>query len=1331
MLHVYVERAGASPTRATTHATCYPKETSRTSSGMGEQSGMIGASVERACLLFTAIQILYDRLAGAETFTLGYITGSKRRPWEIEYQRPGYRISGAISLAVEEVNAGELGRRGHKLEFLVAETYGEEETSIVVTADLWTKNISAYIGPQETCVHEGRMAAAFNLPMISYFCPHRETSNKKEFPTFARTRPPDTQISKSVVAVLMAFNWTRVTFMYMNSTLFEFNKMSTVAKTILSAFEAAGITVNYLRCWEEPYHAKHMANPFHRHVSETYHETRIYVILGNYYEHMGLLMALDEKKLLESGEYWVVGVDLEEYDAVRPDKYFRGLLQRTTDRSLLKAYRSYFSVVASAPKYSQNFTQLVSLYRQKPPFNFTNPAAHYGGLIQIVPETAYLYDAVHLYEKSLLRALDENRDPRNGREVIATLHGMHYRSAMGYMVYMDENGDAEGNYTLIALDHRQKRGHGLYPIAYFVGKEEGTNLPKLQLIRQISWIGDRAPVAEPPCGYNAEKCNSYTGEIVGGIVGGLLLTITAVALVLYRNWRYEQELDSLLWKVNYKDIQIKEQKNELAAGGTLVEDVPAKCNSKTTTTTQSIVRTSQVSLSSNPDADFRYSMIYTQVGIYKGRIFAVKKVRKKSIEITREMKKELKVMRDLRHDNLNAFIGACTDPPNICIVVEYCARGSLKDILENEDMKLDNMFMASLVGDIVRGMIYLHESVVKFHGSLSTSNCLVDSRWVVKLSDFGLHEFKRDAECEPCDVMKKYHGLLYRAPELLRPSKLGSGEPNVRDFQKGDVYSFAIVLYELQGRQGPFGLTELSDPEILKKVIGRETGMLPFRPPLDQLENTFDFVRDCLLECWAEDPETRPDFKIIRSKLRPLRKGMKPNIFDNMMAMMEKYANNLEALVDERTDQLTEEKKKTDALLYEMLPRYVAEQLKRGRKVEAESFDCVTIYFSDIVGFTSMSAESTPLQVVNFLNDLYTCFDSTIENYDVYKVETIGDAYMVVSGLPIRNGIQHAGEIASMSLCLLDAIKQFTIRHRPFDKLQLRIGIHSGPVCAGVVGLKMPRYCLFGDTVNTASRMESTGSPLKIHCSSETRELLEQLEGFSLVERGVVSMKGKGERLTYWLIGEDPVLRGKRSQDRNHRRKFGCDKAMADPAIPRSSLKNKSLARSFIRCSSESPKRLRFASTDQLDRSSSRVNGRLEAIVDNSPCKPKLSCTTKSCTANWRSSSNSCPCVEKLCEPESPHELAQRGSKSDTKYEFLLQNNLPLGNETLLSRCATKNLKIGASGFTQVACRSAPSSPRHSTVLSNSQRRAVQSSEEIDAWDLTVPLISYPAEQPN
>lgn len=135
----------------------------------------------------------------------------------------------------------------------------------------------------------------------------------------------------------------------------------------------------------------------------------------------------------------------------------------------------------------------------------------------------------------------------------------------------------------------------------------------------------------------------------------------------------------------------------------------------------------------------------------------------------------------------------------------------------------------------------------------------------------------------------------------------------------------------------------------------------------------------------------------------------------------------------------------------------MAEQLKWGETVEAESFDSVTIYFSDIVGFTSLSAISTPLQIVDMLNDLYTCFDSIIGNYDVYKVETIGDAYMVVSGLPIRNGDKHAGQIASMALHLLSAIQNFEIRHRPGERLKLRIGIHTGPCVAGVVGLKMPR----------------------------------------------------------------------------------------------------------------------------------------------------------------------------------------------------------------------------------------------------------------------------------
>lgn len=144
-------------------------------------------------------------------------------------------------------------------------------------------------------------------------------------------------------------------------------------------------------------------------------------------------------------------------------------------------------------------------------------------------------------------------------------------------------------------------------------------------------------------------------------------------------------------------------------------------------------------------------------------------------------------------------------------------------------------------------------------------------------------------------------------------------------------------------------------------MYSKKLFFLVSRPPLQPLSSSFDCVRECLKECWNEKPEDRPDFKTIRAKLRPLRKGMRPNIFDNMMAMMEKYTNNLEQLVDERTDQLQEEKKKTEALLLEMLPRPVAEQLKKGNKVEAENYDMV----SDSVN----QLESNPLREIFVLRD--------------------------------------------------------------------------------------------------------------------------------------------------------------------------------------------------------------------------------------------------------------------------------------------------------------------------------------------------------------------------
>ncbi|EDO45306.1 predicted protein, partial [Nematostella vectensis] len=211
---------------------------------------------------------------------------------------------------------------------------------------------------------------------------------------------------------------------------------------------------------------------------------------------------------------------------------------------------------------------------------------------------------------------------------------------------------------------------------------------------------------------------------------------------------------------------------------------------------------------------------------------------------------------------------------------------------------------------------------------------------------------------------------------------------------------------------------------------------------------------------------------------------------------------------------------RTDELLSAMFPRSVAETLKLGEKVPSEHFDSVTVFFSDIVDFTNMCAMISPMSVTQMLNDVYSVFDDHIEKYDVYKVETIGDAYMVVSGLPLRNGTSHADEIGRMSLDLVRLTETTTLDSVPKGKkLMVRVGIHTGPCVSGVVGYKMPRYCLFGDTVNTASRMQTTGIPQKVHISETTYDLLTKFNTFHMEYRGTLEVKGKGLMRTYWLLG--------------------------------------------------------------------------------------------------------------------------------------------------------------------------------------------------------------------
>ncbi|XP_046575991.1 retinal guanylyl cyclase 2-like [Haliotis rubra] len=501
---------------------------------------------------------------------------------------------------------------------------------------------------------------------------------------------------------------------------------------------------------------------------------------------------------------------------------------------------------------------------------------------------------------------------------------------------------------------------------------------------------------------------------------------------------------------------------------------------------------------------------YTETARYNGDLVHVKDLRIKGFEVKSKIMTHVRILRDMRHENLNPCVGLLVDPVKSSLVMEYCSRGSLEDVIHNEDIKLDWDFKLSLLSDLVRGLRYIHGSPLRCHGNLKSRNCVIDSRWQLRITDYGLPGFftalkQNRTDLEPYD-------LLWTSPEHLRdPTLMTKGN------EKADIFSLGIIMQEVALRSEPYSSTGLTPEAIIAKVKKPPPLIRPSVSPQAVPPQYIQIMK----QAWSEMPEMRPTIEDVYDQFKKITGGKKANIVDTMFHMLEKYSNDLEEIVAERTTQLEEEKKKTDQLLFRMLPPTVAESLKLGRPVEAESFEETTIYFSDIVGFTTISAMSTPMQVVDLLNDLYTMFDATIDNYDVYKVETIGDAYMVSSGLPVRNGNRHAGEISTMALDLLSQCGKFTIRHMPDVPMRLRIGLHSGSCVAGVVGLTMPRYCLFGDTVNTASRMESTGSAFRIHVSQQCKEVLDILGGYLLQFRGETELKGKGKAPTYWLVGKE------------------------------------------------------------------------------------------------------------------------------------------------------------------------------------------------------------------
>ncbi|NXN91867.1 ANPRB protein, partial [Rhinopomastus cyanomelas] len=1003
------------------------------------------------------------------------------------------RVGPALSLALEALERGDpplLPRPfSVRVEFMSSELEGACSEYV---APLNAVDLKLYHDPDVLfgpgCVYPaasvGRFASHWRLPLITGGAVAAGFSRKREhYSTTVRTGPSAPKLGAFVSHLHAHFNWSaRAVLLYVDRKTDDRPYYFTVEGVYQELQDGSNLTVRH-----------HIYSP-----DEGGPDTAVHFIKANgrvvYLcgppEMLRQIMQLAQKENLTNGDYVffyldVFGESLRGDSARDPFKPWQQSLDQ--DSGLREAFQMVLVITyyePQNPEYQDFQTQLILRAKQK-----FGVQLNYS-LMNLV--AGCFYDGMLLYAMVLNETLQEGGSKKNTTHIIEKMRDRKFHGVTG-LVSMDSNNDRDTDFNLWAMANPES---GQYEV---VGHYSGVEKQIHWLGRPIPWVKGAPPLDNPPCVFDVDdpSCDKTPLSMLAIVALGTGLTFVMFGIssfLIFRKLMLEKELASMLWRIRWDELQFgSPERYHKTAGSRL---------------TLSLRGSSYGSLMTTHG---KYQ-VFANTGHFKGNVVAIKHINKKRIELTRQVLFELKHMRDIQFNHLTRFIGACIDPPNICIVTEYCPRGSLQDVLENESINLDWMFRYSLINDIVKGMAFLHNSIIGHHGSLKSSNCVVDSRFVLKITDYGLASFRSASDGE--DTHALYAKKLWTAPELLQKGRLPT--PGM---QKADVYSFGIIVQEVALRNGPFYIEgmDLSPKEIVQKVRNSQKPF--FRPSIDIGVHCEELA--VLMErCWAQEPAERPDFSQIKIFIRRFNKEGSTSILDNLLSRMEQYANNLEKLVEERTQAYLEEKRKAENLLYQILPHSVAEQLKRGETVRAEAFDSVTIYFSDIVGFTALSAESTPMQVVTLLNDLYTCFDAIIDNFDVYKVETIGDAYMVVSGLPVRNGKLHAREIVRMALALLEAVKTFKIRHRPNDQLCLRIGIHTGPVCAGVVGLKMPRYCLFGDTVNTASRMESNGQALKIHVSSTTKEVLDEFGCFELELRGDVEMKGKGKMRTYWLLGE-------------------------------------------------------------------------------------------------------------------------------------------------------------------------------------------------------------------
>uniref|UniRef100_A0A672RNQ0 Atrial natriuretic peptide receptor 2 n=1 Tax=Sinocyclocheilus grahami TaxID=75366 RepID=A0A672RNQ0_SINGR len=782
------------------------------------------------------------------------------------------RVGPALDRAIAHVNADPTLLPRHHIRHIFANSEDgdgicSESIAPLMAVDLkFEHNPWAFIGPgcDYTSSPVGLFTAHWGLPMITAGAPAVAFMQMEMYTSITNTGPTHKKLGEYALHLYKHFGWHQHTLLMFSDTKMGERACYFALEGLYTEMHEDNITTMDL-VFEENKGPVNYSELLHK----IQDDGRVVFVC----------CSLDIFRQLMV-HFHRAGLPKEEYVFFYIDIFGRSLESRPSqpwargdpdDVFAKEAFQSVKILTYLEPQ-NQEYKEFVNDLKSdaKQMFNFTVEDS----LMNII--SGGFYDGLMLYCNALNESLAEAHDRPSGESVTKRMWNRTYYGVTG-LVQIDENGDRETDFAL--WDMTDTNSGNFQTVAVYNGTQKQMKiLPGMA----IQWPGASHYPSHSLFPFRNYRNAPDDFHCVGA---------NTYCMYTHRKLKLEKELVAQLWRILWEDIQMGNLEKAMRSTG-----------SKFTLS----LRGSNYGSLLTADGNFQ---VFAKTGYFKGNIVAIKYINRKRIDLTRKVLFELKHMRDVQNEHLTRFIGACIDPPNVCIVTEYCPRGSLQDILENESITLDWMFKYSLVSDIVKGMAFIHNSVIVSHGNLKSSNCVVDNRFVLKITDYGLSSIRTESDTE--DAHSYYARKLWMAPELLRMECFPPGGT-----QKGDVYSFGIILQEVALRRGVFYLEgdSLSPKEIVDRVA---LGEWPYLRPSVNPQAHSEELGQLMQRCWAEEPSDRPEFNHISVLLR---KQNRSNILDNLLSRMEQYANNLEELVEERTQAYLEEKRKAEALLYQILP---------------------------------------------------------------------------------------------------------------------------------------------------------------------------------------------------------------------------------------------------------------------------------------------------------------------------------------------------------------------------------------------------------------------------